>query len=79
MAYVYNSAPREVHSPLTLIKEQRILQKRATHEYGHNFGLPHDPQGAGIVCLMNYDYSYTVDFFDAAHKNQVNRNKAWYR
>ncbi|MFX0109353.1 zinc-dependent metalloprotease [Bacillus sp. FSL K6-4563] len=79
IAYVYNSAPRGSAFAVNLDQGTANTAKAATHEYGHNFGLPHDPQGSGIVCLMNYDYSYTVDFFDAAHKNQVNRNKAWYR
>ncbi|MGE6630395.1 zinc-dependent metalloprotease [Bacillus sp. NPDC077027] len=79
IAYVYGNKPNGSAFSVNLDQGTANTAKAATHEYGHNFGLNHDPQGSGIVCLMNYDYSYTVDYFDSAHSNQINRNKVWYR
>jgi hypothetical protein len=28
--------------------------------------------------LMNYDYSYSVDYWHPAHNTQIQNNKVWY-
>ena len=53
--------------------------KAQRHEFSHNFGVEHDPQGSGIRCIMNYDYAYTVDVWDAEHNSLIEKNKIWYQ
>ncbi len=79
IAYVYNGKPSGPAFSVNLDQGTANTAKAAQHEFSHNFGLSHDAQGSGIRCIMNYDYSYTVDTWDSAHNRQITTNKAWYR
>ncbi|WP_257348839.1 zinc-dependent metalloprotease [Pseudalkalibacillus decolorationis] len=77
IAYVYNSAPSG--SALSVNLDQgSATSSAAQHEFSHNFGLPHDAQGSGIRCIMNYDYSYSVDYWDAEHDAEIEQHEYWY-
>lgn len=78
IAYVYGSAP--YGSALSVNLDQGVTNTwhAAQHELSHNFGLSHDPQGSGIQCIMNYDYSYSVDYWEPTHDNQIEQNEYWY-
>ncbi|GGJ54797.1 zinc-dependent metalloprotease [Virgibacillus salexigens] len=77
IAYVYNTDPGTAFS-VNLDQGITNTSKAAQHEFSHNYGLGHDPQGSGIQCIMNYDYAYSVDYWDPAHNNQIANNKYWY-
>ncbi|MBM7587749.1 hypothetical protein JOC86_004323 [Bacillus pakistanensis] len=78
IAYVYSSNPGGSAFSVNLDQGVTNTSKAAQHEFSHNFGLGHDPQGSGIRCIMNYDYSYSVDYWHADHNAQIQRNKVWY-
>lgn len=46
------------------------------HELSHNFGLGHHEDSS--YCIMNYDYAYRTDTWEAAHDSQIETNEAWY-
>ncbi|MGX9930335.1 zinc-dependent metalloprotease [Virgibacillus salarius] len=77
IAYVYNSAPGTAYS-VNLDQGITNTSKAAQHEFSHNYGLGHDPQGSGIRCIMNYDYAYSVDYWHPEHHAQIQNNKQWY-
>ncbi|WLD94696.1 zinc-dependent metalloprotease [Alkalihalobacillus sp. AL-G] len=78
IAYVYGSAP--YGSALSVNLDQGVTNTwhASQHEFSHNFGLGHDPQGSGIRCIMNYDYSYSVDYWHPEHDSQIEQNEYWY-
>ncbi len=78
IAYVYSSAPSGSAFSVNLDQGTTNTWHAAQHEFSHNFGLGHDPQGSGIRCIMNYDYSYSVDYWDQDHDNQIEQNEYWY-
>jgi hypothetical protein len=77
IAYVYSSDPGTAFS-VNLDQGVTNTSKAAQHEFSHNYGLGHDAQGSGIRCVMNYDYSYSVDYWHPAHNTQIQNNKVWY-
>jgi hypothetical protein len=77
IAYVYSSDPGAAFS-VNLDQGVTNTSKAAQHEFSHNYGLGHDAQGSGIRCIMNYDYSYSVDYWHTAHNTQIQNNKYWY-
>jgi hypothetical protein len=77
IAYVYSSDPGAAFS-VNLDQGVTNTSKAAQHEFSHNYGLGHDAQGSGIRCIMNYDYSYSVDYWHPAHNTQIQNNKYWY-
>jgi Metallo-peptidase family M12 len=77
IAYVYSSDPGTAFS-VNLDQGVTNTSKAAQHEFSHNYGLGHDAQGSGIRCIMNYDYSYSVDYWHPAHNTQIQNNKVWY-
>lgn len=77
IAYVYSSSPGTAFS-VNLDQGVTNTSKAAQHEFSHNYGLSHDAQGSGIQCIMNYDYSYSVDYWHPAHDTQIQNNKSWY-
>ncbi|XXM73207.1 zinc-dependent metalloprotease [Lysinibacillus sphaericus] len=77
IAYVYSSDPGTAFS-VNLDQGVTNTSKAAQHEFSHNYGLGHDPQGSGIRCIMNYDYSYSVDYWHPEHNTQIQNNKYWY-
>ena len=77
IAYVYSSNPGTGYS---ICKDQgdssTIYALR--HEAGHNYGCGHDPTASSPVCMMNYQYAYSVDYFDSAHANTVRNHDHWF-
>ena len=49
------------------------------HEISHNYSLGHDGSNSGKVCMMNYTYAYSVDYWDTAHYNELNSHRAWFQ
>ncbi|WP_128896740.1 M12 family metallo-peptidase [Longirhabdus pacifica] len=77
VAYVYRSAP-SVAISVMLDQSYSATWHAAIHEIGHNYGLSHIPQGSGIKGIMNYDYSYSVDYFSPDHTQDILNRKWWY-
>jgi predicted Zn-dependent protease len=78
IGYVYNSEPFGSAISVNLDQGTANTAKATQHELSHNFGLGHDPQGSGIKCIMNYDYAYSVDYWDPEHNETIEKNKIWY-
>ncbi|PAE15853.1 peptidase M84 [Virgibacillus sp. 7505] len=78
IAYVYSGAPSGSAISVNLDQGTRNTAYAAQHEFTHNYGIGHDAQGSGIRCIMNYDYSYTVDYWDEGHDRVLSQNKFWY-
>jgi len=76
IAYVYSSNPGTGFS-VCLDQGSSSTTYALRHEIGHNYGCQHD--FGSVVCMMNYTYAYTVDYFDNAHKNTVNSHQGWFR
>lgn len=76
IAYVYGSNPRKGFS-VCLDQGVSSTTSALRHEAGHNYGCYHDYDP--IVCLMNYTYSYRIDYFDSAHNNLINNHQNWFR
>ncbi|ASB87997.1 zinc-dependent metalloprotease [Bacillus sonorensis] len=79
IAFQYPVKPDGPAFSVTLDMGTENSAKAARHEFSHNFGVEHDPQGSGIRCIMNYDYAYTVDVWDEAHNELIEKNKVWYQ
>lgn len=78
IAYVYPYAPSGSAISVNLDQGHENTWHAAQHEFSHNYGLGHDAQGSGIECIMNYDYSYQVDYWDQEHDNEIQAHKSWY-
>ncbi|MFC0525364.1 zinc-dependent metalloprotease [Pontibacillus salicampi] len=78
IAYVYPSAPNGSAVSVNLDQGAENTWHAAQHEISHNYGLGHDAQGSGIKCIMNYDYSYQVDYWGTEHDNQIEAHRNWY-
>ncbi|TMU87083.1 peptidase M84 [Bacillus sp. BHET2] len=78
IAYVYPSAPNGSAISVNLDQGAQNTWHAAQHEFSHNYGLSHDAQGSRIQCIMNYDYSYQVDYWDQDHDNEIEAHKAWF-
>ncbi|MBW3112548.1 zinc-dependent metalloprotease [Bacillus sp. MCCB 382] len=78
IAYVYPSAPNGSAISVNLDQGAENTWHAAQHEFSHNYGAGHDAQGSGIKCIMNYDYSYQVDYWDQEHDNQIEAHKTWF-
>ncbi|WP_270181459.1 zinc-dependent metalloprotease [Alkalihalobacillus sp. CinArs1] len=78
IAYVYSNDPYQSAVSVNLDQGAENTWHAAQHEFSHNYGLGHDPQGSGIKCIMNYDYAYSVDYWDQEHDDQIETNKSWY-
>ncbi len=46
------------------------------HEVGHNYG-PADEYGSQ-VCVMNYNYAYSIDYFDSHHHGMIYSRRHWF-
>ncbi|PHG62508.1 zinc-dependent metalloprotease [Bacillus toyonensis] len=77
IAYVYSSAPQ---SGISVVLDQGTTSTpyAIQHEWSHNYGLSHDASGSGIKCMMNYDYAYSVNDWDAAHDALIESHRNWY-
>lgn len=75
VAYVYTSNPG---TGFSVCKDQGQSANISAlrHEIGHNYGCSHDFDP--VVCLMNYTYSYQIDYFDNAHDNTINSHSGWF-
>lgn len=75
IAYVYSFNPG---TGFSVCKDQGISSTTYAlrHEAGHNYGASHDFDP--VVCLMNYTYSYSIDYFDSAHNNMINSRTNWF-
>lgn len=77
IAYVYPSAPQ---SGISVVLDQGTTATpyAIQHEWSHNYGLSHDASGSGITCMMNYDYAYSVNYWDSAHNALIESHRNWY-
>lgn len=75
IAYVYGSNPGTGYS-VTLDQGSSSTTYALRHEIGHNYGASHD--FGGTVCMMNYTYAYSVDYFDSAHDSLVSSHSGWF-
>jgi len=75
IAYVYSSNPGTGYS---VCLDQGISSTTSAlrHEIGHNYGCYHDYDP--VVCLMNYTYSYSIDYFDSSHNSLINSHMGWF-
>ncbi|BCB03657.1 zinc-dependent metalloprotease [Bacillus sp. KH172YL63] len=78
IAYVYPSSPNGSAMSVNLDQGAENTWHAAQHEFSHNYGLGHDPQGSGIECIMNYDYSYQIDYWDQDHDDLIQAHKGWF-
>lgn len=77
MAYQYTSAPSTM--AVSTVKGNQSysgIWHAGQHELSHNFGLGHHTDSTN--CIMNYDYLYSVDTWEATHDNLIEKNEAWY-
>ena len=75
IAYVYGSNPGTGYS-VCLDQGSTSTTYALRHEIGHNYGAYHDYDP--VVCLMNYTYSYSIDYFDSAHDNLISSHHHWF-
>lgn len=75
IAYVYGSDPGTGYS-VCLDQGNTSTVYALRHEIGHNYGASHDFDP--VVCLMNYTYSYSIDYFDGAHNSLINSHTSWF-
>ena len=76
-AYVYGSDPGTGYN-VNANQSISATTYAVRHEISHNYSLSHDAQGSGIVCMMNYDYAYSVDYWDSAHWSELAGNSGWF-
>jgi hypothetical protein len=75
IAYVYSSNPGTGFS-VCLDQGTSSTTYALRHEIGHNYGCSHDFDPT--VCLMNYTYAYSIDYFDSAHNNLISSHQNWF-
>lgn len=76
IAYVYNSNPGTGVS-VCVDQGSTWTTYALRHEAGHNYGCSHDFDP--VVCLMNYTYAYSIDYFDNAHEALIDSHRNWFR
>lgn len=76
IAYVYSYNPGTGYS---VCKDQgdSSTTYALRHEIGHNYGCSHDFDP--VVCMMNYTYSYSIDYFDSAHDSLISSRQSWFQ
>ena len=76
IAYVYSGNPG---TGFSVCLDQGISSTTYAlrHEIGHNYGCFHDFDP--VVCLMNYTYSYSIDYFDSSHDSLIQSHDHWFR
>ena len=75
IAYVYSSNPGTGYS-VCLDQGISSTTYALRHEAGHNYGCSHDFNP--VVCLMNYTYAYSIDYFDSAHNSLISSHVNWF-
>ncbi|KGX89715.1 peptidase M84 [Pontibacillus halophilus JSM 076056 = DSM 19796] len=78
IAYVYPYDPNGSAISVNLDQGPTNTWHAAQHEFSHNYGLGHDAQGSGIKCIMNYDYSYVIDYWGQEHNQMIQDHRDWY-
>jgi len=75
IAYVYTGNPG---TGFSVCLDQGISSTTSAlrHEIGHNYGCHHDFDP--VVCLMNYTYAYSIDYFDSAHESLIISHDHWF-
>ena len=76
IAYVYSGNPGTGFS-VCLDQGVSSTTYALRHEIGHNYGCSHDFDP--VVCLMNYTYAYSIDYFDSAHDRLIQRRDGWFQ
>jgi len=76
IAYVYNSNPGTGVS-VCVDQGSTWTAYALRHEAGHNYSCSHDFDP--VVCLMNYTYAYSIDYFDSAHESEINSHRTWFQ
>ena len=76
IAYVYSNNPGTGVS-VCVDQGNNWTAYALRHEIGHNYGCYHDFDP--VVCLMNYTYAYSVDYFDASHESLINSHRNWFQ
>jgi len=76
IAYVYPSNPGTGYS-VCLDQGVSSTTYALRHEIGHNYGCYHDFDP--VVCLMNYTYSYSIDYFDSSHDSLIQSHDGWFQ
>ena len=67
-AYVYSNDPG-LGFPVVYDQSINSTMHALRHEISHNYGMGHDTDSS--VCMMNYDYAYSVDYWDDHHETQL--------
>lgn len=75
IAYVYSSNPGTGYS-VCVDQGSTWTPYALRHEIGHNYGAYHDYDPT--VCMMNYTYTYSIDYFCAPHDNLVYAHHHWF-
>ena len=75
IAYVYGSNPGTGFL-VCLDQGTSSTTYALRHEAGHNYGCSHDFNP--VVCLMNYTYAYSIDYFDSAHNSLISSHTGWF-
>lgn len=77
IAYQYTSNPSGMAvSVVNGTQSYSGIWHAGQHELSHNFGLGHHTDST--YCIMNYDYAYSTDTWEAAHDSLIETNEAWY-
>jgi hypothetical protein len=76
IAYIYNSNPGTGVS-ICVDQGTTWTAYALRHEAGHNYGCSHDFDP--VVCLMNYTYAYSIDYFDSAHESLISSHRNWFQ
>lgn len=75
IAFVYSSNPGTGYL-VCLDQGSTWTPYALRHEAGHNYGAYHDYDPT--VCLMNYTYAYSIDYFCSYHDNMVYSHHHWF-
>ena len=76
IAYVYSSNPGTGYS-ICVDQGSTYTVYALRHEIGHNYSCSHDFDP--VVCMMNYTYAYSVDYFDSAHEAEIDSHRNWFQ
>ncbi|MCP4659496.1 MAG: hypothetical protein GY856_29160 [bacterium] len=75
IAYVYGYNPGTGYS-VCVDQGSTWTPYALRHEIGHNYGAYHDYDP--VVCMMNYTYTYSIDYFHSSHDSLVYSHHHWF-
>jgi hypothetical protein len=75
-AYTYSCDPGTGYA-VVLDQGTASTTYAVRHAVGHVYGCGHDLDP--VVCLMNYTYTYSIDYFDVAHQDLIMCNMDWFQ